>query len=720
MKKTLAPLVLGLSCLWQNACSGPSLSDEDAHLRGSEDFKTYLKIGAGSNRGAVPENGASFGLSASQEGIISVSRDPASDSWSWVLFDTTQSAAVASSAELEAFSRSFVAKFSADLGVLPGELLSFDKTIYQPLAGYALVTFTRSYMGRPVKDAYTQLVFNQMPEGPFRLREVVNQSFGAIQVSGEPVTPPATAAISASGIDGLEPESVRELIVPRLNASGTYDFVYATEYVLSDKQFGERFTVTLDNASQDILEAYSNKIYAKHELLLNTYTHSYVFKDEKPRPFAFVGIGAPGALTAEADEKGVLDTALTTTNIVLATTKSHAGIVDLTVANNRQFYSFPVTLPAAGGKTTINLTQADPAALNTFLAVHEVTEFVKPFLAGVTVPLLVNGIQANVNMQDANLCNAFYNGASINFFRQGNGCANTALINDIVYHEWGHALDDDLGVTTTPNGIVDGAFSEGIGDIMGFLMTGKEQIGSGIILNNANGGVRTVNNTKRHPPANAQEAEVHEAGQIIGGAVWDLRKNLVALYGPEEGNDKTADLMLKHLTMADRYIESYAAMMRLDDNDNNPATRSPHYCSITKAFAAHNLTGGIVEGDTCIDVDQGIKVRVDVDQGGGSLSLVASSYAADSIIACPGKVTTCVEGTSGAVVFEKDSTTGNKINGTALNSKLFYQGKATLETKAGAEVFTFFSRDASKKAIGFKTLQFKARDQSADLSATAK
>lgn len=719
-KKYLAPIVLGLSWLAHNACSSPTRFEEDGHLRGNEAFKTFLKMGPGSNRGAVTEGGGSFSLTASQAGVIQVTSDPAADTWSWVTFDTSLSAKVEDEASLVAFTRNFIESYREELGILPDELVSFDKTLYQPFDKLALVTFNRSFQGRPVKNAFTQIIYSKMADGSYRLREVVNQSYGPITVRGEPKAPDAAAAIAATGLEGLEAQSSRELVVPRLNAAGTYDFHFATEFVLNDAEHDERFTLTLDNASLDIIEAYSNKVYAKHELLLNTYSVSYVYKDEKPRPFSFVAVRDPANVVVEADIKGVLDTNATQATIVLASEKSYTGVVDRTNANNTQFYSLPVTLPAAGGKTTINLTQGDPAALNTFLAVHEVSEFAKPFLTGVNVPLLTNGIAANVNIADANACNAFYNGQSINFFRAGNGCANTALINDVVYHEWGHALDNNLGITTTPNGIVDGAFSEGIGDIVGFLMTGNEIIGPGFRLNVVSPGVRNVNNTRMHPPANAQEAEVHEAGKIIGGAFWRVRSSLVALYGPKEGNRKTADLLYKHLTMTDRYTESYQSVLRLDDDDNNPATRSPNYCSINKAFAAHNLTGGLTEGATCVDEDDGIKVRVDLDLGQGALSLVASSFAAESIIACPGKVTACTEAMSGAVVFEKDTSETNRINGTALNSKLFYQGKAVLATKPGADVFTFFSRDTAKNIVGLKTLQFKSRDQSTDLSKTLK
>ena len=73
-------------------------------------------------------------------------------------------------------------------------------------------------------------------------------------------------------------------------------------------------------------------------------------------------------------------------------------------------------------------------------------------------PLLAN---ANLN----STCNAHWNGRSINLYSGNSQCANTGLIADVIYHEWGHGLDAFTG------GIDDGAFSEGFGDIVSMIMT---------------------------------------------------------------------------------------------------------------------------------------------------------------------------------------------------------------------------------------------------------
>lgn len=714
---TLKTLSILLTLAQLGACGHPNSRGEGDRKRGSAEFKKNLLLGIGASRPAPLEGAGQLGLAAQQDGIVQLTMDPVSFTWGWVTFDTQRVPLIADASELEEWSRQYISSRTTELGIRMGELLAFDRTSYEPLAGTHMLTFRRQFDGIPIKGAFTQLVFAHEAGSGYRLREIINNSYGEVELQGEKEAPSAQQAIAATGVPSLNWRESQPLIHVSLNAQGNYVFRQATEFTLEDKEEGEQFRVTLDNDTMDILEASSNHLEARHEIQLNTYTRSYVLKDEKPRPFPDFSLVLPaGSAPVEADKQGILNTDATAVTVSLVGSKSATGVVNF-ATNPDSFYSFPLTLPAAGGLTTVNLTQADPASVNAYLAVHEVNEFAKNFLDPARIPLLTQGIQANVNLTDQQnlFCNAFFDGQTLNFFRAGNGCGNTALINDVVFHEWGHALDNAVGVMTNPNGITDGAFSEGLGDIIASYMTGFPAVGVGFGLNDANSIVRNVQNTRRHPPANEQEAQVHSAGQIIGGAFWDLRVGLVRMLGPVEGGRKAADIFFKHMTMTDRYIDSYQSVLRLDDADNNPATRSPLYCTINRAFAAHNLTAGLTEGDNCVDPDQALRVRVDVDKGGGQLNLVASSWGASSIEACSGKVPACTTTSPGFVAFVGD---GKSPKFLAPSGKKLFEASSDLVVKAG-EPITFVSRDAVGKVIGTKTLSFKPRDQTADLSRKA-
>jgi len=68
-----------------------------------------------------------------------------------------------------------------------------------------------------------------------------------------------------------------------------------------------------------------------------------------------------------------------------------------------------------------------------------------------------------VNVNIASYCNAYYDYESINFFRAGGGCPNTAF-STVIHHEYGHHL-----VAMAGSG--QGQYGEGMGDVMGVLIT---------------------------------------------------------------------------------------------------------------------------------------------------------------------------------------------------------------------------------------------------------
>jgi fibronectin type 3 domain-containing protein len=72
-------------------------------------------------------------------------------------------------------------------------------------------------------------------------------------------------------------------------------------------------------------------------------------------------------------------------------------------------------------------------------------------LKWMNLPFLSTKIPVKVNIND--VCNAFWDGSSLNFFKAGEvtsgssviSCKNTGEIRDVMQHEWGHGLDDNDG-----------------------------------------------------------------------------------------------------------------------------------------------------------------------------------------------------------------------------------------------------------------------------------
>ena len=186
-------------------------------------------------------------------------------------------------------------------------------------------------------------------------------------------------------------------------------------------------------------------------------------------------------------------------------------------------------------------------------------------------------LTANTNLRQT--CNAHWDGSTINFYSGGSGCANTGLISDVVFHEWGHGLDDNTG------GIEDGAFSEGFGDIVALAETGSNLLGIGFRLDGSP--ERDLQPNKIYP--RDANAEVHAEGLIIASTFYDLYQSLRETYGDEPARALIRRFAMKMILTASRYTDVYEALLPIDDDNGNLNDLTPNYCAINRAFATHGL-----------------------------------------------------------------------------------------------------------------------------------
>ena len=218
--------------------------------------------------------------------------------------------------------------------------------------------------------------------------------------------------------------------------------------------------------------------------------------------------------------------------------------------------------------------EKDLAQVNAFYHVNKIVQKAKKYI---NTSWLNRSLRINSNL--SRTCNAYWQDSAINFFSSGNGCGNTGLSSDGVYHEWGHGLDANTG------GINDGAFSEGYGDIMAMLITEDSKMAPG--FHTSGSGIRDLASGKVYP---RDRGEVHAEGLIIGGAFWDLFKALRAKYDAAKANDLVSKIAFNVIFTAPTYRDVFAAALIIDDDDANQQTRAPDFCEINGASAAHGLT----------------------------------------------------------------------------------------------------------------------------------
>jgi MYXO-CTERM domain-containing protein len=226
--------------------------------------------------------------------------------------------------------------------------------------------------------------------------------------------------------------------------------------------------------------------------------------------------------------------------------------------------------------------------LTTFIHLNRVIEYSRGFAGD--LPYLDTTVQANVNINDQ--CNAFYDGNGVNFFVAAGGCGNTGRLPDVVYHEFGHSLHDHGIIPGV--GQFEGGASEGLSDFLAATITGDSGMGRGFF--NSDEPLREID-----PPGSEQVwpedvGEVHYTGLIIAGALWDMRKDLVATLGEEAGvpvaNTIFYQAMRRAVDIPTMYFEALAA----DDDDGDLGNGTPHLCSINAGFAPHGLRQISVQG----------------------------------------------------------------------------------------------------------------------------
>ncbi|HMP79105.1 MAG TPA: hypothetical protein PKD54_06605, partial [Pirellulaceae bacterium] len=230
-----------------------------------------------------------------------------------------------------------------------------------------------------------------------------------------------------------------------------------------------------------------------------------------------------------------------------------------------------------------NSTEQFPRAnVNAYVESNAVRDYV--LLYEPTYPTIATQQFFLVNTNINNSCNAFYNGTSINFYRAGGGCNNTAF-SDVVYHEYGHHL-----VNVTGNG--QGQFGEGASDCIGVLMQDEPILGHGF-QGNCNAGIRSANNTLQYP---CSSGGVHFCGQLISGCIWDTRNALLQSQ-PANYRHIGAQLFIGMLIVRGQMVPGNQTIapnialiyVTLDDDDGDIGNGSPNYAAISAGFGAHNM-----------------------------------------------------------------------------------------------------------------------------------
>ncbi|MCF8277899.1 MAG: T9SS type A sorting domain-containing protein [Flavobacteriales bacterium] len=260
-------------------------------------------------------------------------------------------------------------------------------------------------------------------------------------------------------------------------------------------------------------------------------------------------------------------------------------------------------------------TNANSRESSAYYHVNIVHDYMKTKFPSFTA--MDNALPTNIDV--AGTCNAFYDGSSINFYQSGAGCNSFALVADVVYHEYGHGINDKY-YQSQGGFFLNGAMGEGYADLWALGITDNPVLGVGNSQSLPNDHIRRYDIDPKVYPQDLV-GEVHSDGEIIAGAWWDLAQNFGNLQQMMDLYSATFDAVITGLdgNEGEVYVDILVEALQVDDSpanggDNDITNGTPNDLDIINAFDAHGITllSNATLNHTPIDQHDDAAINVDM------------------------------------------------------------------------------------------------------------
>lgn len=478
---------------------------------------------------------------------------------------------------VESAARSFLENNSAALGISPREL---KLTAARQVQGKWYVSFAQEKEDIPV-------LFSEVELRIFRNGQVMALGVDFYREIELPLTPSISYLEAKSlslkdlrfnsATDRIAGKEELYILPRRIDREVEFHLVYKVEITTENPE--GNYLAFVDAGSGEIIWRHNRVRYAEARVKqtgmvqLVLPTDPFVEMDYSDQSITIDGV----PLTT--DSLGLVTHDITSLATVVA--RLEGPYVNV----NRQDGPDAVITTSISPGDSINLLWDDsnshPAERDAFYHANIIHKFVTTLDPGFTLINYSMPCAVNINQT----CNAFWNGTGINFYLEGGGCPNTGQMPSVVYHEYGHGINDKLYIQAgSPIGMINGATHEGMADVAAAMIEDDSRVGRG--FTGVGSVLRNLNNTNRYPDDIVGES--HEDGLIIGGAFWDLRVatsletaqklSHFAKWGtPDDPNTGIA------------FSEWFIEVLIADDDDGNLNNGTPNFTAINNAFNAHGI-----------------------------------------------------------------------------------------------------------------------------------
>ncbi|MFH1855661.1 MAG: hypothetical protein ABH836_00340 [Candidatus Omnitrophota bacterium] len=456
----------------------------------------------------------------------------------------------------------------------------------QKVRSKAYINYQQYYQNIPVYGAVVSVVLNE--EG--KIPSCGSDYHKDINISSTPTLTEVQAQEIAKQDAQFNPAEDKvimdELLILPVNENDAYQYHLAYKLAVSKCSPPACWMYFIDAHTGEILVKYNN---LKDDILSGNVT-GQIFPEyntdlSQTVPFRYEYVNIPNqSLNTTTDNSGKYTFSLAVGTYTLSVPLKGPWVRVITGTDTETIYTNSATVPETYN-VNWDSSVATIAEMNVFYHVNKIYDYVKNTLRCDGMDWQMS---AKVNKQ--NYANAYYSPVlkEIVFGDGGDKYENFALFSDVIYHEYTHAVTDviyrQVGIDMLPSG-EPGAIHEGLADYFACTINGDSVEGEGVLGNSA----RDLNNTLKYP--NDIKYEVHKDGMIIGGVFWDLRANLIGLYGETKGKE-IADELIHNARFGYpvTFSEYYLQILLSDDDDDSVFNGTPHSNQIIAAFQKHNIS----------------------------------------------------------------------------------------------------------------------------------
>ncbi len=538
---------------------------------------------------------------------------------------TPVTGAMADATVAERAAREFI---RSNLAVLaPGAALTDLVLLYNgvnPVGDLRTVAFAQQAGGLPVVGAAVYVSFKadrMFAAGSTAMPHVQAFSLAAAGNTAARSNPAMTQWLVAAGGRNITITAPRRRVVLPLIGLASSPGLAPISFYVADEQVasgdrGARWLVWSDPVSGQPLARQSLRRNGQGVIAYDVPKRSPLF-GTAPKPALFATHQLSDGQTVTADGLGAASWTGTPPSITPGLSGPRVSVV------NNQSGPATVSLPLLADGTTLwtSTVEAEQAQMAGFIAANEAKLFAKQFL-NPNLPYLDSVLTVVVNESDGgpgNDCNAYSTGDDIHFYPRSEACENTALLADVVHHEFGHSLHFN---SLTPGvGQFDSAASEGLSDFLALAMSDDPVLGLGFFVSLPQIPVRDLDPPYREKRApDDLSGEPHDDGEIIAGTLWDLRKALIVRLGKTAGEARALKIFYAIMQRGNGIATAFNEALIADDDNGNIADGTPNQCAIRAAFGHHGLADGqpLAFAEVAVPTRTGFELKASIASGTGA------------------------------------------------------------------------------------------------------